>query len=208
MEDLNRFPKIFQRIRARTEAASLVELMFVAVIGLIVLGMMMILYVGGHHNMTLGVASAEINSDARLAMDRMLRDLRWATQLEASRSISGTNYVTGNNEMVIKIPSIDANNKVISNTYDYVVYALDSSDPRQLRKIVDPNVASSRGSLNQTIANNINSFSLSSGGTPLGSIGSLSTVTAVEITINVNKTPLSNKPVSETLASVGELRNN
>jgi len=197
---------IFQRKRM-SAGFTLVEVMFAVVIGLIIMGTIMVLYVKVNHSMIMGVTLAEINSDARLTMDHIVRDVRWATQLEANRSIDGVNYTTGDDELIIEIPSIDVNGKFILNTYDYVVYALDPSDSTKLRKIVDPDIASSRSSLNQIIANNLNSFSLSSEGTAL-SIANLGSVTSVKVFVNVNKTPLLNKTVSETIASNVEFRNN
>lgn len=200
--------KIYQRSKRTRAGFTLVEGIFSSVIGSMVLGMTMILYVEVNNNMTLGVASAEINADGRLAMDRIVRDVRSAIQLEATpRSINGTNYATGDDELIIKIYSIDSTGNIIPSTYDYVVYALDSSESTQLRKIVDPDSTSNRNSLNQVIVKNINSFSLSSNGTPLSSVGSLSSVTALEIALTVNKTPLQNKTVTQTINSEAELRN-
>ena len=198
---------IFQR-SGMSAGFTLIEAMFTFITGLVIVGVIMVLYVGVNNSMTVGMALAEINSDARLGMDRIVRDVRWATQLEVNRTIDGINYTTGDDELVMEIPSIDSDGKFILNTYDYVVYALDTADSTKLRKIVDPDIASSRSSLNQIIANNLNSFSLSSEGTALSSVGNVSSVPSVEVSINVNKTPLQNKTVSETITSNVELRNN
>lgn len=187
---------------------TLVEVMFAATIGLLVMGMIMILYVGANQNMILGMTLAEINADARLAMDRIVRDIRWGSEIETSRTVGTTTYFTGNDEIIIKVPSIDAGGTIIASTFDYVIYALDASDATNLRKIIDPDGSSSRSSSNQVVASNINSFALSSGGVALSSVGSLSTVSAVKISIFVNKEPLLNRAVSETLTSSAELRNN
>ena len=187
---------------------TIVETIFSTFIGVVILGMVSILYVMANNNMTMGLALAEINSDSRLSMDRIIRDVRWGTQIVTNRTVSSTNYVTGDDELIIEIPSIDTNGDVIASTYDYVIYSLDPSDSTLLRKIVDPDVASNRGSLNQIIADNISSFALGSGGTDLGSVGSLSSVTSLEIALTVNKQPLLNKTVTETINSEVELRNN
>ena len=186
---------------------TLVEALFAVVIGVMVVGMMMILYTGANNNLILGIALADVNSDGRLAMDNIIRDVRWANQLETSRTISGTNYVTGDNELVMRIPSIDGTGTVISGTYDYVAFALDSSDTSKLRRIMDPDGSSSRSSSDRMIADNINAFALSSAGTGLSSVGSLSGVTAVEISLTVSKTVATNRTVSQTIDSVAELRN-
>ena len=96
-----------------------------------------------------------------------------------------------------------------------MIYALDppldpddSSDTTMIKKIVDPDVLSNRSSLDQIIADNISSFALSSGGTALGSVGSLSSVSFLEIALTVNKQPLLNKTVSATINSNAVLRNN
>ena len=187
---------------------TLVETMFASVVGVMILGMVMILYVGVNNSMARGVALAEINSDVRLAMDRIVRDVRWSTQLETTRLIDGTLYVTGDNVLILKIPAIDTGGDTIANTYDYVVYTPDASDPERLRKIVDPDAASSRVSSDQVIAKNINSFSLSSSGTALSNVPLLSTVTAVEIAVSADKTLLQVNTIIESLESEAAIRNN
>ena len=186
----------------------LVETMFASVVGVMILGMVMILYVGVNNSMARGVALAEINSDVRLAMDRIVRDVRWSTQLETTRLIDGTLYVTGDNVLILKIPAIDTGGDTIANTYDYVVYTQDASDQERLRKIVDPDAASSRVSSDQVIAKNINSFSLSSSWTALSNVPLLSPVTAVEITVSADKTLLQGNTIIESLESEAAIRNN
>ncbi len=187
---------------------SLVEVMFSTMIGLIVMGMISILYVGANNSMVVGLSLAEINSDGRVTMDRIVRDVRRATDIETNRTISGTSYVTGDDELIIEVPAIDANRDILDGTFDYVVYALDSTDATRMRKIVDPDGTSSRTSSDQIVAKNIESFALSSGGTGLSSVGSLSAITTLQIAVTVSKQPLQNKTVSQTLNSDVELRNN
>jgi len=177
---------------------------------------MSILYVGANNNMTMGLALAEINSDGRLAMDRIVRDVRWGTQVVLNYPLTGTPlYTTDDDELIIQIPSIDTNGDVIANTYDYVIYALDPAlnpedptDTTTIKKLVYPDDLSNRSNLDQVIADNINSFALSFGGTALGSVGSLSSVQYLEIALIVDKQVLLNQNVTETINSVAELRNN
>ena len=192
------------RTRNSSAGLTIIEAMFAFVIGLVIAGMIMVLYLRINENMFVGVTLAEINSDARSAMDRIVRDVRWGVQLEDVYE----SYATAENELIIRIPSIDTNGKFIPNTYDRVIYTLDEGE-RRLRRIVDPDPGgvSSRTSFDQAIANNISSFSLSSDGTVLGA--GASNVTSVEVTIVVDKKPfiMSDKIVSETLVSKAELRN-
>lgn len=186
---------------------TLVEVMFSAMIGLIIMGMCMILYIGANKSMVVGLALAEINSDARLAMDRIVRDVRRATDIEATRTVSGTTYVTGDDELIIEVPAVDSNRDVIDSTFDYIIYALDSTDDSLLRMVIDPDNVSIRPSADQIVADNIETFTLSSGGVGLSSLGSLSSVTALEIGVTVSKEPLPNKTVQQTINSDVELRN-
>lgn len=186
---------------------SFVEVLFAVTIGLMVLGMLSIFYVEGVRLTTLDLALAEINSDARLVMDKILRDARWAVEVETSRAISGTTYVTANDELVLEIPAIDSSGNIISGTSDYVVYTLDASNPSILRRVVDPHASSSRTSKNEIVAQNVSVFFLTSGGTGLSSVGSLSTVSALGISITVAKQPLPGRTVDKTLISDVKLRN-
>ena len=197
---------------------TLVEVMFSTFISVIILGMVMILYVGANNNMTMGLALAEINSDGRLVTDRIVRNVRWGTQIVPSRTVSTTTYTTGNDELIIQIPSIKDDGDVLADKYDYVIYVLDppldpldSTDTTTMRMIVDPDPdsESTRNSFNQIIAENINSFALSSGGIPLLElIGGLSGITSLEIVLIVDKQILLNQNATETIISEVELRNN
>jgi len=188
---------------------SLVEVIFASVIGVIIMGMLMILYIGANRSMVVGITSAEINADGRLAMDHVVRDVRWGTQVMTSHthSVSSEIFTTDNNELIVEIPSIDSSGDVIASTYDYVIFTLNASNPTRLRKVVDPDASSNRNSIDQTIANNINSFNLTSSGTDLESIGSLNSVESLEIVLTVNKQPLNYSTITETLNSVVKLRN-
>lgn len=66
-------------------------------------------------------------------------------------------YTSGTQLLVLKIPSIDSSGNVVTNTFDHFIFLLDSSigSGQVLRFKVFPNSASSRGSVDQILSNNV-----------------------------------------------------
>jgi prepilin-type N-terminal cleavage/methylation domain-containing protein len=183
---------------------TLVEVMFATMIGVMIMGMITVLYVGMNNSMIMGIAAAEVNSNVRVAMDQIVNDVRWSNNLEVSYPVANPGYFTGDDELILKIPSIDGSGTVVEDTYDYVVYSLDGT---QLKRLVFPNEASSRNTVDRILASNVSVFALSSSGTNLEDVGSVTNVGSVEIALTVDKTTDTKKDVSETLNSNVILRN-
>lgn len=60
-------------------------------------------------------------------------------------------YVSGQDTLILALPSLDSNGQVISSTYDYAVVTRDSSNPEHFKKIVFPSAVSSRKSEDVTL---------------------------------------------------------
>ena len=58
-----------------------------------------------------------------------------------SFSSGGTTYASGINQLVLKVPSFDSSNNIISTTYDYYIFFLDAG---KLRFRIFPDALSSR----------------------------------------------------------------
>lgn len=66
-------------------------------------------------------------------------------------------YTSGAQLLVLKIPSIDSSGNVVTNTFDHFIFLLEPStgSGQVLRFKVFPNIASSRGSVDQIFSNNV-----------------------------------------------------
>lgn len=107
----------------------------------------------------------------REAIDVISKDCRMA--IGVMDYYSG--YVTTDNCLVLKVPSIDSSGNIIdvNNQFDYIIYRVNNGD---LWKIVIPGASSSRPARNEIFKKNIESFYISCGGAGLSGIPHKSTI--------------------------------
>ena len=74
-----------------------------------------------------------------------------ARAIVASATVNGTAYVTGNELVILELPSIDASDEIIVSTYDYVAIGLNPSATNTFIIDVDADPASSRTDLTRTM---------------------------------------------------------
>ncbi|MCK4244216.1 MAG: prepilin-type N-terminal cleavage/methylation domain-containing protein [Candidatus Omnitrophica bacterium] len=167
---------------------TLVEIMVSVVLASFILGVILFLYLGSQRSFDSSRTYLDIYADARLALDWMSKDIKWATQVLSAWG----GYTTSTNCLVLEIPSIDTNRDIIPDEYDYLIYQLNLAN---LERIMDAyGTGSSRIDNTNVIANNISSLIFSSAGTYV----------AIELT--ASRTRL-NRTYQETLNSVVKLRN-
>lgn len=65
--------------------------------------------------------------------------------------VDSPEYSSDQETLVLGLPSLDLNDQVIPNVYDYAVFTKDSSNPEHFKKMVFPNAISSRRSENTTL---------------------------------------------------------
>jgi len=122
-------------------AFSLVEVVItLGILGILIITLMNF-FIG--YNKSFGFVSAitSVNADASTVIIKTTEFIRQADQILTSRSFSGTTYTSNENALVISIPSLDSSGNIISNTYDYVVFYINSSG---IYQIIDANSSSVR----------------------------------------------------------------
>jgi prepilin-type N-terminal cleavage/methylation domain-containing protein len=190
---------------------SFVEMLIALSIGLLLLTAVFSIDLFAKRNYFVSSAFIEAHSGVRNAMDWIVRDIRWAKQIMPSKTIGSNTYTTGDHELILEVPSLDASGDIIDNAYDYIVYHINSTDRRKLERIVTANGPGRHNGtrvvtscLNTT---NSNTMNLSSGGMGLSSIGVLSTIKTVSVTLNTAKPNVQGGSSNESLKSIVELRN-
>jgi len=168
---------------------------------------LMSLYTAYQKTFFIGSAYLDLHANVRLAMDWMERDVKSATQVVTSHS----GYTTGNNVLVLEVPSIDSAGDVvdIENDFDYIVYRVSGT---VLYRITYVAATSSREAGSRQIAENCSTLTFSSGGTDLGSVGDLGAINDVTISLTMSETVLGMtgqqmKTIEDTLESKVMFRN-
>ena len=172
----------------RKRGFTLVDLQFAVVIGALTLVAALSLYTFYWRTFVIGNTVLDVYSNSRIALEMISRDIRWATQVEESYTSGGTTYTTGDNVLVLMVPSIDASDNCIPSTYDYIIYQLQSGN---LYRIVCKAASSARLSENRIVARYCTSLTFSCGGVTLSNIANKSTINNVDIYLPLNKTVLS-----------------
>lgn len=95
------------------------------------------------------VSSQQVNVND--VSDQISLSIRSAASVATSLSHNSVLYTTGLEALVLTIPSIDANQKVIEDTFDHIIIAKDSQNTKVLKKFVVPNGASNRKSENKVL---------------------------------------------------------
>ena len=190
------------------EGFTLVEVIFAALIGMIALGVVMSLFIGSQKAFYVGNAFLHIHRNARLALDRIIKDAKGATGVVDNWN----GYTTSTDCLVLQVPSIDADGDIIDIDahHDYIVYRLYSSGdkPAELWRIMNAKTGhSKRADENRVIANNISSLTFSSGGTELSNIADVTVLTNINVAATTEIEVRGAEKVREFLNSAVELRN-
>lgn len=83
-------------------------------------------------------------SATRQIADRVNEYGRTAVGIVASRAYGGTTYTTSAETVIFQVPSVDASNQIIANTYDYAFVTKDLSNASRLLLMLEVNAASAR----------------------------------------------------------------
>ncbi len=191
--------------KAKTKGFTLVELLVVvAIIAVIVLSLVA-LYSSGQRYFITESARTDMLQDSRFVLNWISRDIKEAIQVIPSWG----SYTTATDCLVLEIPSIDANGLIIdiANDFDYIVYRLNPDHPQWLERIVDAkDGVSFKADSTRLIAKNVDSFTLSSEGVALSSVGDFSAVSNINISMTTRQTIFS-KTYQETLKTEVKMRN-
>lgn len=83
------------------------------------------------------------------ALVQVRNNIKSSSGIASTFSSGGDSYSIGATQLILKIPSIDSSNNIISETYDYYVYYLDSN---KFRFKSYPNAQSVRKPQNQILS--------------------------------------------------------
>lgn len=95
------------------------------------------------------------------ALSELNKSVRSASFIVEKYPISSPTYFSGPETLILAYPSLDSNKKVISSTYDYVVFSKDAQISSILRKQVFPDLASSRKAENKVLLTNLSYLAFS-----------------------------------------------
>lgn len=101
--------------------------------------------------------SAKVSQGVGLndTLSRISQAVRSASFIAEKYPVGSPTYFTGQQTLILAYPSLDASQKPISNTYDYIIISKDPLKPAILREQVFPNPVSTRKSANRVLLTNL-----------------------------------------------------
>lgn len=129
---------------------SLADSLIAIFIFTLIMGILIGVYLTYNNVFKIQVAYNELNSSSTIAFDRIAKNIRGATNVVGTHTINSTEYATDSDTLILEIPSIDNNQYIIPDAYDYLVYYKSGA---LLKADLEADASSSRNSGAQTITN-------------------------------------------------------
>lgn len=92
------------------------------------------------------------------ASSQITNAIKSASSIAVQYPLSGPQFYTGPETLILALPSIDAQSQIIENVYDYYVITKDNQNPNILRKKLFPAGQSQRSSEDQVLATKLSSL--------------------------------------------------
>ncbi len=141
------------RTRNPAKGMTLIELLIVIAISGIIVIALLSMYVGGMKYFYNQNSKADTIEDSRMPMAWVSRDIRDASQVfDGTLTVyDGSSYTTGENCLVLEVPSLDALGNV-SATLDFIIYEWTGN---RLFRVIDADDASARQDGRRVLADNL-----------------------------------------------------
>lgn len=134
---------------------TLVEVLIAMGIATIVGGLLLVIMVNSAGLFYKQSSKVEQGLGINDALAKVRQTIKETSSIAASYTDGSTTYTSGEQQIVLKIPSIDGSGNVISNTFDYFVFFLDQT---KLRFKIFKDATSTRGVANQIFSTNVDSL--------------------------------------------------
>lgn len=153
---------------ARKSGYTLVEALLAIAISVPVVLVLVSIFNATYKTYSIETARAQLALQDDGAVRRLDRLISQALSVSASHG----SYTTGGGTLVLQLPSVDVNQKIIPVTYDYVIYQVDPVNPTKLLEISQVDAASHRTAGSRAVVNHLSSITFryyDSTGSQLGS---------------------------------------
>lgn len=125
----------------KASGVSLVETLVVTAIALILSFVLLGVYQSYGNLYGLGRMHFSSVGGARSPMSEFVKYVSQAHRVVASQSFGGTVYTSSSSTLVLQIPAVDVNSRVVANSWDYVVFYKNGT---RLYSRIAPSAASTR----------------------------------------------------------------
>lgn len=184
--------------KQKQDGFTIIEVVIVtAIFAILLLGLMNIF---DWQNKVYNLEQAEVmaTGSARVAMNSLNFTLAQGIQLENTRNINGTDYTTGGNSLVVRLPSYDSSGALIDGVYDYVAYYSNGSN---LYQLTETGTGGARPHGTKLLSDRLESFTLTY------NVGDIPSVSQVTVNLTTQAFYRGNQSVTTNLVETIFLRN-
>jgi len=142
----------------RNKGFSLIEMIIILGITIIVMATLSTIFVSSWRYYKNQQKFNELQSYNREIIYKIANDIKQADSVIASYSYSGANYVSSENTLILKLPSIDSMQNIISAHFDYYIFCKNPLNPQELSEIIIPDTLSSRIFQNKILSLNLDTL--------------------------------------------------
>lgn len=166
----------------KTAGFSLLETIIYIFIGVLIIIVISEIFINQSNLGQKRTSQSDLERSAGSGIETIKTAVQGASTVVLSRSFSGTAYTSDEDTLILEIPSVDGSGNLVSGSFDYVVFFLDSSDSTLLKATTDSAAGSARPENTRIISSFVSSVEFRYNKV------SPSDSTAIEATITTAKT--------------------
>jgi len=134
-----------------TLANMLITLSILVILSALVLS----IYFSYNNVLKIYLAKTDLQTYNIIALNRIASMIKSANNIPETKTINSNSYTTSTDTLILELPSVDSNQDIITNTYDYIVYYLDLADTTKLKSSTEAAAGSVRITGDNLVANNV-----------------------------------------------------
>ncbi|HTM68968.1 MAG TPA: prepilin-type N-terminal cleavage/methylation domain-containing protein [Candidatus Binatia bacterium] len=136
----------------RNAGFTLIEMMVSLAVMTVMLIIVTQIFIADYDIVQRQIARTDVDTGTSLAVRTISQLARGAIAVLGTQTVNGTSYTSSSSVLVLKMPSVSSSGAVLANTYDYVAFARDGSDPTKLYADVQAASGSVRISLRRLLS--------------------------------------------------------
>lgn len=136
----------------------LIEVIVVIAILGIISGVFIQSYLNSKKTFDIQKSKSALQTETRNSLDQVSKWIKLSNSVLSTLTINSKTYTTSDTTLILQVPSIDEDQDIIPNSYDYVIFKPNATYPDQLQQIIYPDSHSSRDQLDRTINQNLSTI--------------------------------------------------
>lgn len=149
-------------MKKNKQGFSLLELIITMAIFSLISLVLVVIFIQTYETFYIQENQTQLQVETRYSLDTINNWVKKASSVISSYTPPGeTAYETSDSVIILQVAAIDEDQNIIADTYDYLIFQADPSNPSELQQIIYADESSDRTTGTRTIAHYLNSLSFS-----------------------------------------------